>query len=56
MGFLYNSKGDLVTNAHVVTGYTEVVVRDSINEHPGGIIAYREQVDIALLVDVVDCS
>ncbi len=49
-GFLFNSNGDLVTNAHVVTGYTEVVVKDSNGmEYPGRIIGISDEVDIALI-------
>ncbi|MBS4205697.1 trypsin-like peptidase domain-containing protein [Lederbergia citrea] len=48
--FLLNAKGDLVTNAHVVAGYTEVIVKDqSGTEYSGRIIGISDQVDIALI-------
>ncbi|GIN90683.1 trypsin-like peptidase domain-containing protein [Siminovitchia terrae] len=49
-GFLFSNKGDVVTNAHVVAGFTEVVVKSSDGtEHQGRVIGISDVVDIALI-------
>ncbi|RSL35249.1 serine protease [Salibacterium salarium] len=49
-GFLYNDKGDIVTNAHVVDGVNTVRVRFSDSEvHTGTVIGRSNNVDLALV-------
>lgn len=49
-GFLYNEKGDVVTNAHVVAGEDEVlVVTADSNELTGKVIGISQDIDIALV-------
>lgn len=49
-GFLYNDKGDVVTNAHVVTGALGVRVKTSdMSIHPGKVIGMNEEKDIAVV-------
>ncbi|MFC5604748.1 S1C family serine protease [Sporosarcina koreensis] len=49
-GFLYAKGGFIVTNAHVVAGYTEVNVRNSVGrEAPGKVIGISDKYDIALI-------
>ncbi|AIY06199.1 protease [Planococcus sp. PAMC 21323] len=49
-GFLFSDTGMVVTNAHVVAGYTDVVVRN-INgqDHPGTVVGISGESDIALI-------
>ncbi|MFA9558538.1 trypsin-like peptidase domain-containing protein [Evansella sp. AB-rgal1] len=53
-GFLYNNEGAVVTNAHVVEGKINVLVK-TVNgvEYPGRVIGYSNQTDIAV-IDVPD--
>lgn len=49
-GFLYAKGGFIVTNAHVVAGYTDVVVRNSVGrEAPGKVIGISDKYDVALI-------
>lgn len=49
-GFLYQKGGYIVTNAHVVAGYTNVTVRNSSGQNsPAKVIGISDQSDIALL-------
>lgn len=49
-GFLYSELGMVVTNAHVVVGHTDVVLRDVDGEEvPGTVIGISDVEDIALL-------
>ncbi|MCM3744079.1 S1C family serine protease [Sporosarcina luteola] len=49
-GFLYAKGGYIVTNAHVVLGYTDVNVRNSVGrEAPGKVIGISDTYDIALI-------
>lgn len=49
-GFLYNDKGDVVTNAHVVTGALKVRVKTSdTSTYPGKVIGMSEEKDIAVV-------
>ncbi|WP_197431742.1 S1C family serine protease [Lentibacillus sp. JNUCC-1] len=49
-GFLYNTKGDIVTNAHVVEGNTSALIKSHDgNEYPGTVIGYSSETDIALI-------
>ncbi|WP_262174209.1 S1C family serine protease [Saccharococcus sp. Marseille-Q5394] len=49
-GFLYAKGGYIVTNAHVVLGYTDVKVRNSVGrEAPGKVIGISDTYDIALI-------
>ena len=49
-GFLYNDKGDIVTNAHVVEGYSTVtVVNNTGQEFVGNVIGISDTVDVALI-------
>ena len=49
-GFLYKSGGYIVTNAHVVAGYTDVVVRNSKGkDFEGTVIGISDRYDIALI-------
>ena len=49
-GFLFSDKGMVVTNAHAVAGFTNVVVRN-INgqDHPGTVVGISDESDIALI-------
>ncbi|QOS76950.1 trypsin-like peptidase domain-containing protein [Paenibacillus sp. JNUCC31] len=49
-GFLYNDQGDIVTNAHVVEGSKEVIVRTlSHEEYKGTVIGMGEETDVAIV-------
>lgn len=49
-GFLFEEKGTVVTNAHVVAGYTEVVVRNvNGKQTTGRVIGISDEYDIALI-------
>jgi hypothetical protein len=49
-GFLYNDQGDVVTNAHVVAGATDVQVTMSDNrEFAGKVIGISESTDVAVV-------
>ena len=49
-GFLYKAGGYIVTNAHVVAGYTDVVVRNSVGkDFAGTVIGISDRYDIALI-------
>ncbi|MCG1021437.1 trypsin-like peptidase domain-containing protein [Sutcliffiella horikoshii] len=49
-GFLYNKEGIVVTNAHVVEGSVNVVVRTiQGTEHQGKVIGYSNEIDVAIL-------
>ncbi|MBU5354608.1 S1C family serine protease [Paenibacillus barcinonensis] len=49
-GFLYNNKGDVITNAHVVEGSKEVTVRTlDHQEYQGVVIGIGEETDIAVV-------
>ncbi|GGH68946.1 peptidase S1 [Paenibacillus silvae] len=49
-GFLYNNKGDVITNAHVVEGSKEVTVRTlDHQEYQGIVIGIGEETDIAVV-------
>ncbi|MCL7749221.1 S1C family serine protease [Halalkalibacter alkaliphilus] len=49
-GFLYNDQGDIVTNAHVVAGVTNVTVKTADNrEFPGKVIGISENTDVAVV-------
>ncbi len=49
-GFLYQDGGYIVTNAHVVAGYTEVIVRNHDGEEsPAQVIGISNHSDVALL-------
>lgn len=49
-GFLYNDKGDIVTNAHVVAGVKEVtVITADSRQMEGTVIGISESTDIALV-------
>ncbi|WP_271854119.1 trypsin-like peptidase domain-containing protein [Planococcus maritimus] len=49
-GFLFSETGMVVTNAHVVSGYTDVIVRN-INgqDHEGTVVGISAESDIALI-------
>ncbi|WP_142825969.1 trypsin-like peptidase domain-containing protein [Planococcus soli] len=49
-GFLFSNTGMVVTNAHAVAGFTDVVVRN-INgqDHPGTVVGISDESDIALI-------
>ncbi|GAF65038.1 putative peptidase [Bacillus sp. TS-2] len=50
-GFLYNSNGIVITNAHVVTGDLFVTVKtQSGSEHVAEVIGYSNETDIAVLL------
>lgn len=49
-GFLYNESGMVVTNAHVVVGFTDVMLRNVDGEEfPGKVIGISDVEDIALI-------
>ena len=49
-GFLFEEKGTVVTNAHVVAGYTEVVVRNVNGQQTTGqVIGISDEYDVALI-------
>ncbi|WP_342513198.1 trypsin-like peptidase domain-containing protein [Sporosarcina sp. FSL K6-1522] len=49
-GFLYKKGGLIVTNAHVVAGYTNVIVRNSDGKDTAGkVIGISDRYDIALI-------
>lgn len=49
-GFLYAKGGFIVTNAHVVLGYTDVKVKNSVGrEAPGKVIGISDIYDVALI-------
>nr|WP_106784915.1 trypsin-like peptidase domain-containing protein [Lysinibacillus timonensis] len=49
-GFLYEKGGYIVTNAHVVAGFSDVLVRNSAGqESPGRVIGISDTLDIALV-------
>lgn len=49
-GFLFKENGMVVTNAHVVAGYTDVTIRDSEGqEYNGQVVGISDVEDIALL-------
>ncbi|WP_052124202.1 trypsin-like peptidase domain-containing protein [Ureibacillus manganicus] len=49
-GFLYADGGYIVTNAHVVAGFSDVLVRNSAGqESPGKVIGISDTLDIALI-------
>ncbi|WP_240374130.1 S1C family serine protease [Bacillus piscicola] len=49
-GFLYNDKGDIITNAHVVEGADTVRVQLSDSAtHSGSVIGRSDKVDVALV-------
>ena len=49
-GFLYAKGGFIVTNAHVVSGYTDVIVKNSVGrEAPGKVIGISDKYDVALI-------
>ncbi|MFS0870986.1 S1C family serine protease [Paenibacillus xylanilyticus] len=49
-GFLYNEKGDVITNAHVVEGSKEVTVRTlNHEEYKGTVIGIGEETDVAVV-------
>ncbi|PIC70883.1 hypothetical protein CSV77_06135 [Sporosarcina sp. P16b] len=49
-GFLYKAGGYIVTNAHVVAGYTDVTVKNSVGkDFNGTVIGISDRYDIALI-------
>ncbi|QAY67097.1 S1C family serine protease [Paenibacillus protaetiae] len=49
-GFLYNDQGDLITNAHVVTGATDVTVKTAdARVLQGKVIGISEETDVAVV-------
>ena len=49
-GFLYNEQGDLITNAHVVSGYSQVkVVTADARELVGEVIGISTETDVAVV-------
>ncbi|MEI4769793.1 trypsin-like peptidase domain-containing protein [Psychrobacillus sp. FJAT-51614] len=50
-GFLYGQGGYIVTNAHVVAGYTDVIVRNSVGKESNAkVIGISDRSDVALLI------
>ena len=50
-GFLYEHGGYIVTNAHVVKGYTDVIVRNSVGKESNArVIGISDRSDVALLI------
>ncbi|SDN60267.1 Trypsin-like peptidase domain-containing protein [Psychrobacillus sp. OK028] len=50
-GFLYGNGGHIVTNAHVVAGYTNVIIRNSAGkEAEAQVIGISDRSDVALLL------
>ena len=49
-GFLINNQGDVLTNAHVVEGSTEVTAIDSEDQkYSGSVIGYSNNTDVAIV-------
>ncbi len=49
-GFLYNEQGDILTNAHVVAGFTDVTITTSGSEEMAGtVIGIGEETDVAVV-------
>ncbi|KXH81734.1 trypsin-like peptidase domain-containing protein [Sporosarcina sp. HYO08] len=49
-GFLYKEGGYIITNAHVVAGFTDVTVRNADGkESPGKVIGISDRSDVALI-------
>lgn len=49
-GFLYNNKGDVITNAHVVNGANKVKIKTAdAREFEGTVIGLSKDVDVALV-------
>ncbi|TCP58159.1 trypsin-like peptidase [Tumebacillus sp. BK434] len=49
-GFLYNDQGDIITNAHVVEGATEVTVKMADSTiYKGSVIGISQDIDVALV-------
>lgn len=50
-GFLFNDKGDIVTNAHVVDNATDIFVKtsDGTSTYPAALIDMNEKKDVAVL-------
>lgn len=49
-GFLYKKGGYIITNAHVVAGYTDVVVRNSTGkDSAANVIGISDEFDVALI-------
>ncbi|SEQ54638.1 S1C family serine protease [Piscibacillus halophilus] len=50
-GFLFNDKGDIVTNAHVVKNATDIYVKtsDGTSTYPGALIDLNEKKDVAVI-------
>ncbi|MCA1030370.1 S1C family serine protease [Bacillus timonensis] len=49
-GFLYNEKGDIITNAHVVSGHSYVKIRTSKSKgYSGRVIGISDEIDIAVI-------
>ncbi|NGZ78009.1 S1C family serine protease [Saccharibacillus alkalitolerans] len=49
-GFLYNDRGDILTNAHVVSGFKDVTVTTSGSEDmEGTVIGIGEETDVAVV-------
>lgn len=49
-GFLYNDRGDILTNAHVVAGYEDVTITMSDSDQmPGTVIGIGEETDVAVV-------
>ena len=49
-GFLVNEKGDILTNAHVVEGYVEEVIKDKDgHSYEGTVIGYSKDTDVAII-------